>query len=72
MFASGNKIGFGYRKIILDNYIIDVNDKFNNIITNSDGKESHSNQVLEIINKQKLLFGLTWWRIFKGNILKNS
>ena len=71
MVASRNKIGFGYRKIILDNYIIDVNDKFNNISI-SDGKDSHSNKVLEIINKQKLLFGLTWWRIFKGNILKNS
>ena len=72
MVASGNKIGFGYRKIILDNYIIDVNDKFNNNIAILDGKDSRSNKVLEIINKQKLLFGLTWWRIFKGNILKSS
>jgi len=72
LVASGNKIGFGHRKIILDDYIIDVNNKVNKNIAISDGKEPHSNKVLEIIKKQKLLFGLTWWRIFKGNILKNS
>lgn len=72
LVASGNKIGFGYRKIILDDYIIDVNNKVNKNIVISDGKESPSNKVLEIIKKQKLLFGLTWWRIFKGNILKDS
>ena len=70
LVASEKRIGFGYNRMILNEHIVDVGKRVIKGIGLSDGKEPHSIMIQDIIGQQRSLFGLSWWRIFRGNDLQ--
>ena len=70
LVASEKRIGFGYKRMILNEHIVDVGKRVIKGIGLSDGKEPHSIMIQDIIGQQRSLFGLSWWRIFRGNDLQ--
>jgi len=69
IISSEKKFGFGYKRIILKNHVIDSKNKSIEQIFISNDQNMIDEQILSIIKKQKILHGLSWWRIFKGDNL---
>ena len=69
IIPSKKEIGFGYKKIILKNHVIDARNSLAEQIIKSDNKNIIDEDILNIIKKQKILQGLSWWKIFKGDNL---
>jgi len=59
----------GSSLLILKNHVIDSKNKSIEQIFISIDQNMIDEEILSIIKKQKILHGLSWWRIFKGDNL---